>query len=489
MNSVTINKIINLFFKNLTHRQIILRNSFWIVAGKFISGVLRALLVILAARFLGAGEYGSFSLAMNFVLLFSFLPELGLTAILTREISKANNQEEKYSIFNNILIISLILSIISYFLIITLGYFFLKDSVAKIILPILALMLIFDILREFAYAVYRAELKSELQGIFHFLTNLLLFIIGFSVLINFRTSISLAYGYFIAITIGFIISNLFLFNYFRNFKFSINYRLWLYYFNSSWPIALANALYLMLLFIDSIILGWFFPNYVVGIYTSSIKINEFLIVFPTGIALAMLPIFSKNLSDKSSLRKNLEFSFQLTYLIILPIILGGFLLSEKLILFIFGNEYLSAHYAFKILIPSLLASSLFMIFSQLLIALNKRIELLIYEFIVIIINFIGNLLIIPYFDFLGAAYITTLSSFLSFLFGYFILNKYVEFNIYSGILKPLIASLIMAGILILLSNLNTVILILLGILLYFIALILLKEEISLKILKVIVKIK
>jgi Polysaccharide biosynthesis protein. len=81
MYSVSINKIINIFLKNLSEFQIISKNSFWIVLGKLGGGIFRALLVILSARYLGASEYGAFSIAMNFVLLFSFLPELGLSVI------------------------------------------------------------------------------------------------------------------------------------------------------------------------------------------------------------------------------------------------------------------------------------------------------------------------------------------------------------------------------------------------------------------------
>jgi O-antigen/teichoic acid export membrane protein len=481
--SVTINKIINLFFKNLSFQQTIIRNSFWLIIGKFLGGLLRALLVIFSARLLGAEEYGSFSLAMNFVLIFSFLPELGLTSILTKELSQAEKLEDKQKIFNSILLLSLILSLVSYLLIIILGNFFLKDQTAKIILPILSLMLIFDIFREFSYAVYRSQLRGELHSFFHLLTNLLLFTGGLLSLIFFKSSISLAFAYLITIALGFILGNILILNYFKKFKFNLDYHSWLKYFNASWPIAIANALYLLLLFTDSIILGWYFPSYLVGIYNSSIKVSEFLIIFPTGISLAFLPIFSKNLFNQNKLKEVLELGIRLIYLLIIPIIIGSFLLSEKLILFLFGNEYLSSVYAFKILIPSLIATSLFMLFSQLLIALNKRRELLIYEFLIYFLNLIGNLLLIPYFDFIGAAYMTSVSNFLSLLVGFLIVNKYLNFNIFSGIKNSLIASLIMSITILLSINLNFIINIILGLVSYLIVLIFLKDELVIKTLK------
>lgn len=453
------------------------------IIGKFLGGLLRALLVIFSARLLGAEEYGSFSLAMNFVLIFSFLPELGLTSILTKELSQAEKLEDKQKIFNSILLFSLILSLVSYLLIIILGSFFLKDQTAKIILPILSLMLIFDIFREFSYAVYRSQLRGELHSFFHLLTNLLLFTGGLLSLIFFKSSISLAFAYLITIALGFILGNILILNYFKKFKFNLDYHSWLKYFNASWPIAIANALYLLLLFTDSIILGWYFPSYLVGIYNSSIKVNEFLIIFPTGISLAFLPIFSKNLFNQNKLKEVLELGIRLIYLLIIPIIIGSFLLSEKLILFLFGNEYLSSVYAFKILIPSLIATSLFMLFSQLLIALNKRRELLIYEFLIYFLNLIGNLLLIPYFDFIGAAYMTSVSNFLSLLVGFLIVNKYLNFNIFSGIKNSLIASLIMSITILLSINLNFIINIILGLVSYLIVLIFLKDELVIKTLK------
>ncbi|GIW65596.1 MAG: flippase [Candidatus Parcubacteria bacterium] len=488
MNSVAINKIINIFLKNLTFNQTIIKNSFWLIAGKLISGILRALLVIFSARLLGTSEYGSFSLAMNFVLLFSFLPELGLTSILTRELSKTEDKKERQIIFNNIFIISLILSFISYLLIFFLGQLFLKDELAKIILPILSLMLIFDIFREFSYAIYRSELKSELQGIFHFLTNLLLFIGGLISLYLFRKAIYLSWAYLITITIGFIISNIFLIDYFKKFKLVLDYKKWIYYFNSSWPIAIANALYLLLLFIDSIILGWYFPSNIVGIYTSSVKVNEFLIIFPTGISLALLPIFSKNTLDKEKLKTTLELGLRLTYILILPIIFGGILLSENLINFIFGKEYSDSHYAFKILIPSLIATSIFMILSQLLIALNKRKELLIYEFFIFLINLIGNIILIPSLSFMGAAYMTTISNFLGLILIILITNKYLNFDIYFGIKKPFLASVLMSLIILALNKINFLLAIIVGSILYFIVLILIREELIIKIINNIITI-
>jgi len=473
------NKIINLFFKNISPTQIITKNSFWIIGGKLLGGVLRALLVIFSARILGPDLYGDFSLAMNFVLIFSFLPELGLTAISTRELSKKDSDKDK--VFDGILSLSILLSLFSYFLIILLGKIFIKYELSFKILPILGIMMIFDILREFSYSVYRAELKGELHGILHTLTNLILFIIGLVFLYEFRSPIYLSYAYFLGIGVGCILSFLFLGKYIKKFKFLFDLSLYKNFLNSSWPIALANALYLLLLYVDSIILGWFFPSFYVGLYTSSVKVNEFLVVLPTGISLAILPMISKNLENKEMVKKILELGFRLSFIIILPIIFGIFILADKIINFIFGTKYILGFYALKILIPSLLPVTLFMIFSQFLIAIDRRKELIIYDFVAFFINFFINLFIIPKFNYIGASYTTTLSNFLLFLFGFYVVEKYIDFELWKFSIKPLIASFIMALFIMIFKHFNLFLLSLIGGIVYLIILFLLKEEFLLKI--------
>ena len=478
-------KLIKLFYQNISPLQIIAKNSFWLILGKTLAGILRALLVIFSARILGPQAYGNFSLAMNFVLIFSFLPEFGLTAILTRELSKESDEKEKHKIFNCIFSISFFLSIISYLLIFLIGFLVIKNPISFKLLPILGLMMIFDVLREMIYSIYRSQLRGDLQGIFHFLTNLLLFLIGIFILFKYPTEIYLAWGYLIAITLGFFLSSIFVFDYLKKLKIYIDWYLYKSYFNSSWPIALGNSLYLLLLFTDSIILSWYHSSFFVGLYNSAVKVNEFLILIPTGLALAVLPIFAKSLNDRMEIKKQIEFSIYLIYLITLPIVFGFFILSDKFILLIFGEKYLFAHYGLRILIPSLLAQSLFMVFTQFLIAIDRRRELLIYEGIGFLVNLILNLIFIPKYGYLAAALNTTISSYLTLIFAIYSVNRYVKFNIFNGLNKPLVASLLMGLLILGLRPFNLIILVIISIIFYFTLLLLLKDSLTYKIFRII----
>ena len=57
-------------FKNINQKQIIAKNFFWLSFSQISGRVLKAILIILAARILGASEYGRFSLSLSILSLF-----------------------------------------------------------------------------------------------------------------------------------------------------------------------------------------------------------------------------------------------------------------------------------------------------------------------------------------------------------------------------------------------------------------------------------
>ncbi|MCL5004783.1 MAG: hypothetical protein M1170_02470, partial [Patescibacteria group bacterium] len=58
-------KIKSFLFENKTTRQTIAKNTFWLFFGEISSRVLRAAIVIYAARVLGADGWGVFSYAIT----------------------------------------------------------------------------------------------------------------------------------------------------------------------------------------------------------------------------------------------------------------------------------------------------------------------------------------------------------------------------------------------------------------------------------------
>lgn len=472
-----IKKIAYFLLNNLSEKQRIVKNFFWIAIARFGGSLLRSILVIFSFRILGPSLQGSFSLAMNFILIFSFIPDFGLTAILIRELAKLSSERKK--ILANALLTVVLLIIISIIIINLSKHIFIKNYLAINLIILLSVFLIFDTLREFLYAIFRAEEKMEFQAFSHLLTNLTLFILGLIFLKLNPDPFYLGLAYVLASFIG-LVFTIFLLRkeiFFNYFKFT-DFQFILTLLNKSWPIGLANFLFLVLTYLDSLIIGWFHPARDVGLYNSVVKLIEFLYFFPAALAMSIFPVVSKKEKD---LDQTIRFGFKYSFLVSLPMFIGVFILAKEIIGFLFGVNYLEAYRGLQFIIFSLPLNFLLLILVDVLIALDRRKELLIYDFMVIIINFFLNLLFVPKFNYLAASLITSLSSLLSLIFAYLLLKKYLDFHLENlGISKYVLATTTM-GLVVYLINFHLIIKIIIGALVYFLLLWLLKDELLLKI--------
>jgi O-antigen/teichoic acid export membrane protein len=342
--------------------------------------------------------------------------------------------------------------------------------------------LIFDVLREFLYSLFRAEEKMELQALSHLTTNFLLLLFGIWLLKIKPHPFSLSQAYLFASFLGFLLTFLLLrreiiFNYFKFFKSKIVFDL----LNKSWPIGIANFLFLIITYLDSLIVGWFHPPKDVGLYTSVVKLIEFLYFFPAALAMAVFPILSKK--DKNDFQKTISFGFQLSFFISLPILGGLLVLSKEIIGFIFGEKYIPASLGLQLISFSLPFNFLLLILIDALIALDKRKELLIYDLIVVVLNFLLNLLFVPQYSYFASSLITSISSFISLTFALFILKKYVPLSLKELKIFNYLLTTILMMFLIYILPFHLVIKVILGALFYFIFLFLLKDPFLLKLTK------
>jgi O-antigen/teichoic acid export membrane protein len=475
-----IKKILKYLFNNLSEEQRIVKNSFWIALARFGGSLLRAILIIYSFRILGPSLQGSFSLAMNFILIFSFIPDFGLTAVLIREIIK--NQSQRKEILANAFLAVFFLLFLSILIINLTKFIFIKDELAQTLILILSLFLIFEVLREFLYSLFRAEEKMELQALSYLTTNFLLLLFGIYFLKIKPHPFSLSQAYLMASFLGFLLTFLLLrkeviFNYFKFFKSKLVFDL----LNKSWPIGIANFLFLIITYLDSLIVGWFHPPKDVGLYTSVVKLIEFLYFFPAALAMAVFPILSKK--DKDDFQKTISFGFQLSFFISLPILGGLLILSKEIIGFIFGEKYLPASLGLQLISFSLPFNFLLLILIDALIALDKRKELLIYDLIVVVLNFLLNIIFVPQYSYFASSLITSISSFISLIFALFILKKYVPLSLKELKIFNYLLTTILMMFLIYILPFHLIIKIILGALFYFTFLFLLKDSFLLKLTK------
>lgn len=229
--------------------------------------------------------------------------------------------------------------------------------------------------------------------------------------------------------------------------------------------------------VDRSMLGYLIDDYAVGIYTTGNKISGILISIICAVSIILFPRFSYLIRQgdengwKCLLDKMIHFLLMMTF----PFMIGLIVLRKQLILIICGDGYLPSAPVLAVMsfmIPvmcftNLLGNLLFM-------SLNKERWTLYSVIIGAISNVILNLLFIPSYNAVGAAVAAVVSETIVLSFQMYLLNRMISISQYFTILaKYLIYSLVMGGFMygmatIMVSNIiaDTIVLTLLGIMVY-----------------------
>jgi O-antigen/teichoic acid export membrane protein len=223
---------------------------------------------------------------------------------------------------------------------------------------------------------------------------------------------------------------------------------------------------------------------VVGWYAAASNLTYGLKPIPHLFMSALFPLMSYYfISSKDLLKKSYEKSFKYLFYLGLPISVGTLLLSEKIILFLYGPEFSNSIIALQILSWDILLIFLYACAAFLLISIDKQNIMALVAGSTALINVILNLLLIPQYSYIGAAIATiTAEGFL--LISYLYLNvKYIHgIPFHKIIFKPMIACGVMGLFLLQITEINLFVQIFLSIIIYCFILFLLKgftsEDIS-----------
>ena len=91
-----IKRLKSLLFENKGLRQTITKNVFWLSISQFGSRLIRAVIIIYAARALGTAEYGVFSYLLGLAGFFTIFGDIGINQIITREMAKKPERQSIY---------------------------------------------------------------------------------------------------------------------------------------------------------------------------------------------------------------------------------------------------------------------------------------------------------------------------------------------------------------------------------------------------------
>lgn len=407
-------KVKSFLFKNTSIRQTIAKNTFWLTVSQVGGRLLRAVIIIYAARVLGAAEYGIFSYALTLAALLTIFTDFGVSSIVSREVAKSKGTGAGLRVFSTAFFIKSAFLLVAALFIVFGGPFVTNITEAKSLFPIIALILIFDSLREFGLAFSRAIERMELEAGLYLLTNLFVVVAGIAFLYLAPTAKSLSVSYALGTGAGMVATFLVLRPHFKNILSNFTGALVKPILASGFPFAIAGVLGGLMINTDLIIIGFFRSAEELGFYGVAIRLVQFLYLFPTLLSGSTFPAFARlAVRDNEKMRALLERTLTLTLLVAFPIAVGGLIVAPEIIEFLFGKGYLAAIPALRILMLTLATTFPIALLGNAVFAYDKQKLLVAYAAIGGVANVILDLLFIPPFGILGSAWATLISQILA----------------------------------------------------------------------------
>jgi O-antigen/teichoic acid export membrane protein len=393
---------------NISPRQIVLKNTFWLSLGQFFTRLFKFLLVIFAARILGPEGWGSFQYVLSIASMFFIFSDWGIGNLLIRDYQQKEDFKERIRIGSLIRISLAFLSLI----IALIASLIFENPNFKITFIILSFFLFFDNLRNYISSFFQAIQKMEKQFIVNFVESLLTLIFGIIFLLTLKNFVSFAFAYFFGIFFSFILAILLAKNFLIYLKPKINYEFIKYYLINGLPLALFGMLGFVFFTTDQIILGKLKGVEVVGYYSIATRIILILTTFPSLFLISLFPQLALSVSNKERL-KNI-FKKSIPFILLISFFLFAFILIfADFLTLLFGQKYIPSIQPLKLLSLILLFLPLTNLFDNFLFSINKQWQDFSITLFCALLNVALNFLLIPQYSIFGAIYATLISQFIN----------------------------------------------------------------------------
>lgn len=466
--------------------------------------------LVFITRYLGAVGYGKFHTALTFIQFSGVIFDLGIYLIVLQDLgateaksgleNKPGFAETRFDaswVISNNFTFRFCLNFFYLFLIFIFYFLLPYEPIVKLGILLLAVSNCLVWLNQIIVTIFQKKFKTHLSALSEIIGRLV-FLLATLLFICFKLPFL-----FIVLTVilGFLfnfLSSWFFSRHLIKIKFVLDFAYLKTVLSRTWPVAISILFSLIYFKADSLILSLYRPAYEVGLYGMPYRILETLQQAPLLFMGLALPLLSRAyaaetrrrlvsaLSDNQNRQfiidqslpyfyRLLQRSFDALALMALPIVFAVLALSRPIILLIGGQEFLPSAGILKILIIPTGFIFLSSLFGYAIIALKQQKAMLKFYFITAVLALSFYLTFIPKYSYRGAAFGTLLAEFLVLIFAAYTVKKhsgfFPKFKIF---FKALLSSFIMFCIIYPLRSYSLFLTLLLGAMIYFAMLYLVK---------------
>lgn len=420
------------------------------VLSKFLTAFISIFLIGVLTKYLSTEMYWQYNKIYNYLAFFAFFADLWLYTISIREISKDKTQASR--IIGNVMSLRLILWIIILFLSVIIAFFlpWYNSELMLISILIVSIFTIFSLLNSSVLSLMQAFMKIEFSLFSVVFWKIITFLCILWVVFllfpkeqtqNFETAFLwiLCAGLF-WVVINYIL-NLYYANKIAKITFLFDREYMKYLFKTSLPFWIALFLSVVYFKVDIILLSLLETanqaDISIALYSLPMKIIEVLMVIWVFFLNSILPVLSTFFKDGNMqwVQKILNNSFRFLFSFSLFIIVMWFIFSQHVLMVISTPEYLNHELYRYTSLDALLVVLLVLwfyfissLFNYIFIASKNESILLKINIFITLFNIIWNIIFIPKYSFMWAAYVTLVSQILLFILGWYFSRKIASFH-------------------------------------------------------------
>lgn len=401
----------------------IVRNTAFMFAAQIALRVVNPIFNIYVIRELGDAEFGQYSVLLTWVTIFSVLGDMGVAQYMSREISR--DRENAMHLFWDITALRFILAVIASAVTIGGAILLQYDSVfilataiycasyffQAIIVPLSSIITGYERLDSLSVVAVVAQLIYIGAGIVALQLGTSYIWLLVASLVNLPLAI--------AILVWLI----------RRYKynpppFKLNPGSWWRLIRAGFPFGINQISLTVAYRFDTLLLNSFVASQVIGWYNSAYNFSRSLTTLMAAFSFALVPTLSREyVSNPETVRRWYYHSLRLLLFTGLPIAVGGMLLADKLIPFLYGGEFQPASVAFAILIWDTLLLMYTSLGGNIAQIIGKEAAAARIFGAEAVANLVMNIIIIPQYGMIGAAFVTVATELIGTLLFYRLFYK------------------------------------------------------------------
>ncbi len=401
------------------------------VMGKVFALGFSLITVGLLTRYLGTEGFGHYTTTIAFLQFFGIIVDFGLAVAIAQLIAAQRSRTN--SLISNAFTFRLITAVIFFgiapFAILLLPY----PDIVKQAAFVATWALFFVSLNQIAISLFQRELKMVTPSIAE--------VLGRAVIAGGMIAVVWLGWDLVAVMVAVMIGNALQFiitfataQRLAKIRLAFDWPVWKEIFSISWPIGLSIIFNLIYFRADTIILSLFWDQSVVGLYGAPYKVLEVLTTFPYLFMGLMLPLLSASWAAKNTaaFAGQLQRAWDVMLIVTLPMVVGGVVLAEEIIILVAGQQFIAATPILQLLLVATGAIYVSNVFTHAVIALQQQRRMLFGFATVAVVALVGYFWLIPQYSYWAAAGVTLVAELLIFVIAAWVVrgtaHAHLKFN-------------------------------------------------------------